>query len=486
MSNSNKDKIYIPYVVIGGGFPGLFAAYYLSKYHKKTILFDAAKKMGGVMQPIEFNGLKMDIGTHYINDIFPEITEHLLNMANHTLQPIYPHTASRYYNHISPQVHYPDLTGLDPQILKKIETELFDNTSLMAKRYTTLQHYIEKKWGETALLHLTPMIQKITNHHPKDLDRTSVYYRWFNKIIMPQTSKKQNFLSYPSNLLGLILHKINQKIPLPKFHSIIFILEFVNKRNRISNNENSQYQGEGGHGYYPKKRYIGAFTEEILTTLTRQNVILKNETPIVAIQKTYDNKMMLTTKQGDIYLTDYIFWGNQLSQLEPLLLGSTQLKDKETSSGLLLIYFQLTAEHKPPADIGYFEQLDSDMLLWRLSFNHGYVNGDPKNIRHYAAIELAMNQQTYEKSDIESIKKQLWQEIITLKLLTGTMPTDHMHLYNPHIFKLFLTDHRQTSKAVTKKIKQQFPYITFLEPSSFDRNIIAKKITNILKPVINS
>ncbi len=482
---NNPNKTYIPYVVIGGGFPGLFAAYYLSKHHKKTILFDAGKKMGGVMQPIEFNGLKMDIGTHYINDVFPEITEHLLDMANHTLQPINPHTGSRYYNHISPQVHYPDLTGLDSQIIKKIEAELFNNTSLMPKHFTTLQHYIEKNWGKTALLHLTPMIQKITNHHPKDLDKTSIYYRWFSKIIIPQTSSKQNLMIYLLHSLELILHKINQKIPLPKFYSIINILNFANKQNRLINNDNNQPHAVG-HSYYPEKRYIGAFTEEILTTLTRQDVILKNETPIVNIQKTNDNKMMLTTKQGDVYLTDYIFWGNQLSQLEPLILNSNHLKDKESSSGLLLIYFQLTSEHNPPSHIGYFEQLDSDMLLWRISFNHGYVNDDKKNIKHYVAIELPMNQQTYEKSDIESIKKQLWQEIITLKLLTGNMPTDHMHLYNPHIFKLFLTDHRQKSKEITKKIKQKFSYINFLEPSSFDRNVIAKKIINILNPIINS
>ncbi len=481
-----KEPPYITdyaYAIVGGGFPGLFASYYTSQHSKKTILFETSKNLGGVMQPIEFEGLKMDLGTHSLTYLSPEITKIFLELSNHTLKPNDYPTNSRLCGKIYSGAHYPDLTGLSSNTLERTHKQIFKNTKIISiTRNQTYYQYMKSRWGEITADALTPTIKKMTNHHPKEIDRTSMYFRYFDKIKISEKVEPRAPLLI--KFMTSLLYGLNRIFKIPFFNIFLIILKELNKHNRIEylSPKTADINKKIGSDLYPEKNYIGAFTEEIIQTLNRQNVTIKTKTTIKSIEA-IDGKLLVTNENENNYLVDYLFWGSPLSILETTLFNTTKLKNLETSSGMLLVYFILDKQHFS-GQRSYFEQLDNDMLLWRIGFNKSYVNGDPNHIRYYACIEIPMKPEIYHEANIDDIKAQLWQEAITLNLVKNDMPQKHMHLYTPHVFKILLKGHQKQTNKLRKKIKKHYPNIIFLAPHVFNRSNIADMIINKLNPTL--
>ncbi len=456
--------------IIGGNFAGLFASHYLTTHHhKKVILLEASNKLGGVMQPILFKGLKMDLGAQYISTIFPHITDYFVQLSNDSIVPTKFNITSRFYDKIHPTAG-PDLTHLNDDILQQIQTDLLSKSKIFpAKRYQTYDAFMHNRWGKSARDYLTPFIRKVTLRDPQEIDQTSLYLKQFYRI---NISKNNQFLQKFS--LNLIHHMdmiVRKYIP---NKVLIGFFNQINKKNRVSDpNRKFDYW----NNYYPRKKYIGAFLEEMLQNIKQHHIETQTQSKVVKITPA-GKKLQIETEAGEFYNVQNILWCSPLNILENILLQTNELVNFESSSGALIIFFVLN-EHNNIPENGYLEQMDDDMLLWRISSNQSYVDDDPNHIKNYITIEAPFSPEAYENSNLDDLKQQLWQEATDLNIVSGKMPDENMHLYSPYIHKIFLKDHSKIVAKINKKIKKLSPNIQFLKPHISNRAYIAHEIINI-------
>lgn len=87
----------IDVIVIGGGFTGLSATYYLQKCGLSAKLFDVSSRIGGRAKTDIVNGFVLDRGTHFYHHSTTELSK-IININTLGLKNIYPGYLFRYQN----------------------------------------------------------------------------------------------------------------------------------------------------------------------------------------------------------------------------------------------------------------------------------------------------------------------------------------------------------------------------------------------------
>ena len=85
----------IDVIVIGGGFSGLSAAYYLQQKGLKVKVLEVSSQVGGRARSDKFNGFTLDRGLHFYHHSTTELSK-IINLAELSLKDTYPGFLLRY------------------------------------------------------------------------------------------------------------------------------------------------------------------------------------------------------------------------------------------------------------------------------------------------------------------------------------------------------------------------------------------------------
>ena len=70
----------VDWIVVGGGFAGIAAAYLLAREKYGVCLIDSASRLGGAMNGFEWNGFQLDVGCQLRENKDPGIAEMFVDL----------------------------------------------------------------------------------------------------------------------------------------------------------------------------------------------------------------------------------------------------------------------------------------------------------------------------------------------------------------------------------------------------------------------
>ena len=74
--------------IVGGGFRGIAAAYFLQRDGHAVTLIEAAPVLGGVLHGLEWNGFHLDKGCHLFSNRDRSLTRAMLEIMDGQVLPV--------------------------------------------------------------------------------------------------------------------------------------------------------------------------------------------------------------------------------------------------------------------------------------------------------------------------------------------------------------------------------------------------------------
>ena len=137
------------FLIIGGGPAGLTAAHELLKYHKKPIVLEQCKQVGGISRTEIYKGYRFDIGGHRFYTKNKEINKLWHEMLGSEFGTV-PRLSRIYYN--KHYFHYPLKLGNTLKNLGIVESGRIFISYIFAKLWpchpeTTFEHWVTNRFG---------------------------------------------------------------------------------------------------------------------------------------------------------------------------------------------------------------------------------------------------------------------------------------------------------------------------------------------------
>ncbi|SMF75521.1 protoporphyrinogen/coproporphyrinogen oxidase [Pseudobacteriovorax antillogorgiicola] len=375
------------WVVVGGGFRGMSAAYLFSKSGKSVTVVDKGTSIGGVLSSIPWNGLFLDKGCHLFDNDSDEMTDHLFELGGNEFDPVNVVYGSWYRGRLSKGIAIPDLRFNEDtsgtiliDILRSFESLCDDSNSLEDK--------VLERYGRTVADYFYPMIRKIYLEEASNISSAMLEATLFNRVYFLDDSSAK--ILKESKLL-------DEKIAASSFDDPLrYYREYCNR-----------YQFRS---FYPRKNNMRGFCDSVENTLRANGVNIQSNMLVNRIERK-NSRYRVFLSSGTELVCDGIYWAGSYDELENHLGVDVGISQSITGVPMVLYYFLVAPEQL--SRYSYIHNFDSDFKIFRVSSPSNYkpTNGEKFCDRAYVCCEVPINSKSTLFTNPEASTDDIWTEL---------------------------------------------------------------------------
>lgn len=453
-------------IVVGSGFEGLSAAYYLrDTYDLDVTLIDTAKNVGGVMRGFKGDQFHFDFGCQVFDNFDDRVSRAILALADNRCEFHDITYASRYAGKVATNVSVPDLTHLPSEIVERIEAEV-QATGQDGLDARSLAQYYERRWGPTAAACLETINQKVLEAPASDLDLSSRIYAGLSRLRLFRDDAHALDLKQNDPL-------IDAKVAVPRgtFNFYKKSLEKIPFQNIV-----------------PVPNSFGEFCETVPSILQNIGVELLLETKISALAFEESKGKVTVTAQSATHevsdlQSDMIVWCAPFEILCKLLSIETRTEDFISPIGTTITYYIAPKSAINP--LGYLQNYDADMRFFRWSSMGLYSQQISNEGLSFCCTETP-SENSLDKADSQTEALRDWEDLCALDLVSGQPSQSPIRRFVPNAIKRRRPGFNDAAGAAMGKLALQVgPSMIYQKPDAFGRTPTARTLFDEIDGVMS-
>ncbi|WP_296644993.1 NAD(P)-binding protein [Roseinatronobacter sp.] len=447
-------------IILGSGFRGLAAAFFLSSKGANVVVLEKAPQFGGVLSGKIWEGFHLDYGCHLFDNNRKDITDFYLEMVED--DDFFVDTPVQYSSVLNGRVTHglaiPDLSLLPKPLVSQALLELLEMvTSNSAKSsQTTLFEVLVNRFGDTASQLLAPSIEKVYGNPSKDLCRSALNQGLFKRVkLLPDDI---------GNLLK-IMPPLDERIAV-----------------KADSNLNSPYPNSSpkfGRNFYPAKHGMSGFVRRAVDVLKSRGVSFFSSTGDMELEFR-DKNINVKCQNIGHFSCDNIVSTLSPSDTETQILASRRLCDKICPIPMTLLYFKVNSHDI--SSVTYSHNFDIESIAFRISNAGSYGNQYDREGQTYICIECPTNLTEVVWENPSSKVKEIWQAVISSGAVkTGAMYDNFLILQTPRSYSVPLRGYEALENEVFDLLSTHYPRLINLSSLSFSKNEIVSDVVSKLE-----
>ena len=390
---------HIDCAIVGGGLPGMAAAWMIRDQGADVHIFEPGSRLGGINNSIEWNGHWLDMGCHLFGNETPESTNLLLDMCGHKVIPVQPNFHSRLNDHITPELEMPDLSRCDEvqahQALGELITVALSGHDICTDN---MQDWMVSRFGNVTTDLLSQSLFKMTRI--RDWSQISVKAAPalpVGRVILAPSQLAQQLKSIPE--IDKVLAQSWNGNPM-RFHG--------HTKNTFP-----------ARAFYPAQGGMGGFTHEASLGLDAKGVVTHLGSAVIKLERK-GKDFHLSLENGDHIIAHTLVWTAGLTALAQAQGQSLDMSGLIQNTPMVLVYFE--TEAPAPGATHYGADYSPDTLLFRASCPTAWANGVSPEGKGYLCCEVPtdMGSDVWENPDAHV--DRVWQEALQLEMAKGERP----------------------------------------------------------------
>lgn len=442
-------------IVVGGGFKGIVSAGILSAAGVDVVLLEGGTSLGGVLTPLDWRGLKLDKGCHLFDNSDPDVTRLLLEILGDNWHPVDVQYASIMKETLIEGIAAVDLSGLPPEDHSKILYELVASVSIDTKdNLGNAEAAMQHRYGDTAARLLLPSVAKVFAADPVELEEESVSQSLFSRARLFPDRMCEILKSNPE--LDDRLACSSADDPMKYYRAAEEALAHRN--------------------FYPSKGSMSAFSERAHEWLEGLGVDIRLGSKISAVA--LGENATVSLDNGQEIAADKIIWSLDLGDLMEKAFADSALKQSTHPVPMVLYYFLVPPDRV--AGLTYCHDFNPDHRLFRFSTQgqYGAQFDDDGNIPVCCEVTTNIGSDIWE--DPESMASDIWNELLSLKLVDSKQPVDRFVTKTPVSYKLPKLGYRKETDRAALRIGAHSGNVVYFPDLAFSKVDIVKSVRRLL------
>ena len=452
-------------LIVGGGFGGLYASYILShEYGYNVVLAHPSSTLGGVMAGTTHNGFALDFGCQVFDNFDRSISNRINALGNNSCEGINLSYGSRINGARSHDMSAPDLSMHSQEDVARFVYE----TTLASDKPNddnsdTLLEYFTNRWGPSVTSILSTVTEKIFGICATELDQHTRIYSGLTRIrIAPDEWSLR--LKQTSDALDERLAASREAVA-----------SLRNSTSQHTSFTNIHPMPHSFQGYCKQaERVLESRGVKILLNTEASDITYEREDCYVTLRNMTDGS---TTRE----LFSPVVWTASFTSLEEALFNTSTITPFLKPMGMHLYYHFMPVDQI--ADIGYFQNYDQDLDLFRWSSMGCYSRQVNKRGESFTCTEIPDHVERDQQKDQQN---HYWREMHSLDLVRGERAVDALHLHAPRCYDLFLKGFTSAYDDVVNTIWSECPELVFLPPQIFGRHATATHLQLELENVLDT
>ena len=331
-------------IIVGGGFKGMMTAYGLAKQGKRTLIIEREAQLGGFMEPITWNGTKIDRGPQFLDGV-NAVQKQILDEIMQDAEPLseLDFSYSSYWNGVTTNnFAIPDYRHLPKQ----------DKALLL---YESMSE-IKKATEASSIAELYADNQEVTYEYIN---------RWCKKFLNTDAHELS-----PLNK-GLVTF-FGRKLLFNNEHSLYL------KKSEILDEALAAEKVSISHGtfnLYPKHKTLGYFKDNLVRYLNELGIEVLSDSEVSKVEKLKNRYNVLVKKENE---------GIEVSASEIYFSGTI-----ESTENILLKRDEISKYIKPVSQVFYLATLSESQNLPFYTMN--YSNDSIARVTYFHDYAQAIN-----------------------------------------------------------------------------------------------
>jgi protoporphyrinogen oxidase len=423
----------LDWIVVGGGFGGVCAAYLLARKGHSVCLIEQDGRLGGAVNGFEWNGFRLDLGCQVLDNKDAATAEIYLDLLHGDSVPVEHRIASVTHGQRTEGIELPDLATCGEDVCRKILWEIIAAAERPDTPSPNLQRRFEARFGPTAAGIVGRMTEDLLlGLSPELLSDEGLDATPFRRI---------KFLSEEQ---ALVLKRID-----------VFDERIVAARKYRTGTKHIS-----SHIFYPKTGGMRGFFESALRRVRELGVTCLLDRKVEKLQADGAG-IDVTLDDGEVVHGNYLFWARGIVGLAERLRIDRVSALKDTVHRVPIVIFYFSIKQDQQGSYCYIHDFDPGDLTFRGSTPGGYGNGICPAGLSYACAEVYTKLGSEVWNAPESKSRQVWSELVRHGVVTGGEPIDSairkMPASNWRVGKVGFP---QAKAAVQRRLDQQ-PRIRF-------------------------
>ncbi len=442
------------FLIVGGGFRGIVAAYYLAAAGHKITLVEGAPFLGGVMHSGKWNGFYLDKGCHLFSNDNVEVTGVLLDILDRAVVPVKFRYASVTEGRLSEGFAIPDLTVLGSERCSRILYETIEAATRDNGDGANLAETLVRRFGPSAAEALGRAAAKMLRAEPAELDPSVLRTANFGRARIVPDGEAALLKTIPE--LDKRIAGSSQGDP----------FRYTPEAKAVYPHRN----------FYPAQRGMRGFCDAAERYLVDAGVALCLGTRIdsVSIQ---GESVVSRFSNGTERAFDRVIWSADLGLLSALLFGANSLADLQHNVPMVLYYFVLPENQVGPYT--YLHDFSPEHLTFRISAAGRYGRQVKPDGTTYVCCEATTELDSPLWTDPQAHAEEVWREAKDLGAVFGVRPEAMHVLKTPVSYRVGKPGYGHVVEELAKSIAALCPRILVDAQGAFYRNDILRDLRRL-------
>jgi protoporphyrinogen oxidase len=374
------------WLVVGGGFRGVFGAYLLATRKDDVVLLDRGKRLGAAVSSAPWKGFHLDNGCHLFDNSDDTITSIVLDILGDNVAPVAVRYASVTNRVKVDGISIPDLGAYGPDVARTVLSELVLAAATPEGDCRDLQDKLDARFGATAARYLAAAATKMYRVEPDQLDTAAFRLTPFRRIKFLADAAADRLKQNP--VLDDRIASSSETDP----------MRFYRERATVYPHRN----------FYPRTHGMRGFFETAGERLKTLGVSVRLDQDVTRVD-VGTHAITLTLANGTTVSGDRLLWADGLATLEEKLLGETTLAERVHRVPMVLHYFLVEKGAEGPYT--YVQDFDAEDYVFRASVPGSYVASTAAATLTYVCCEVPTTTESPEWKAPEAFADRAWRQL---------------------------------------------------------------------------
>ena len=440
------------WLVIGGGFRGIIAAYLLASKGENVVLIERSHHLGGVLYSSEWKGFYLDKGCHLFDNSDDKTTSLLMDILQGEYVPVEVSYASVFNSIKTDGIAIPNLASYGEQSARDILFELLVTSTKPETACQNFQEKLDAIFGAIAGRYLAIATEKMYRISAIDLAPESMALSPFNRIKFLDDDIANVLKESPTldNIVAASSQSDHMKFYRGLKHSF--------------------------RTFYPKEYGMRGFCEKAKQILSNLGVsiIMGDEIERLDVR---NNQISVMLANGEEISGDRLVWTAGIEAFAKLQGYKEKISPHIHHVPMLLYYFAI--EKKMEGEYTYLHNFDQENLFFRASLPGRYGSHNCPEGLSYVCSEVPTTLNSPQWLEPEKFVGQVWNEMQHHEVIKQGKPIDTLVVKTPTSYKMPKIGYLQATEAITSSFKDDKTIIG-LDQWDFSKNDIIESLYNAL------